>query len=1001
MPTYLVGPTRTYTTIQAAVAARSGSGIHNIIVDAGTYTLTADISIGLLDDTASNCMTLVAASGSEWAGDFYAGVRINAVNLYSISCRPYSVFRNIVVYNGGAITCDDHSLLENVIHQGDKNAFVNTSLGTATLYKCIAVCTGGGFRTGFLFNTSNGNSKLYNCAAYNYYTCFAGDGSTTVAKNCWAIKTSGGQSDFSGCPSALCSNNASSDTTAPGANSLINQTETNFNLRSPIGFNYHMGSLSTLRGAGLDLSSLFTTDIDLETITTWSIGPDSQYSAGTTTYRVGPTRQFLTFNSAFAAIPSVITGTGIHNVIVDAGLYQQQVLLSKTGTSATEYVNIYADVGSEHRGIYTAGVRVINGQFNTSTFSIFTNFTRVQDIVCIFDIANNQGNSALINANDCTIRNCLALCSMAGSFSVGFRNVGSRNNYICCLAFPVGANPTRNVIGFFNQGGVGGVGNNAWNCGAFGLSNGFSWSGSNCINCWAIDMTGFCYTGSGFSILFSYSSDSTASVIPSRINITTAQAAFVSASTYNFHILPTSVFSIAGTNLSALFTTDIDGETIVNWPVGPDFYLVPVIQYTSSSPATNDQEPHETVEDAKSPGIIVLKPGASPDFNSNTKQNKVGRLNNIKTVAPQASPSRNNKGGSPRDAKNTSFKTDQSVSSSPGINKGNGYKDGFLSVIPERGGVNSGTLGTGQKLAFYNDTLEIRKRFAEYEGVTDSRQFKGRHDLGERPQGGFSYTLKTNDSIPLFMSHFQNRHGSNLNGGTTYYEFAPAFPSPTIKGSSFGTGTYGYATFNAYTVSVYKAIHGTGYHFKSGICDSLNFFFLPIGVAEVNADFRFGTASLVGTSQMGSVGTYSRLPALPLSTATIYFAGLPITSMQINSKNNLKESNVVGTEANLYRFGNYEVTGRVTVDMPKDSLAYIGSMLSNQSFSVYGTLSNSAKDKFVFQMPTCKLDYFDTTINNDIMEIPFRAYASEDGSTPPLKLMLWTQNYSATSFEPN
>jgi hypothetical protein len=424
--------------------------------------------------------------------------------------------------------------------------------------------------------------------------------------------------------------------------------------------------------------------------------------------------------------------------------------------------------------------------------------------------------------------------------------------------------------------------------------------------------------------------------------------------------------------------TDAQVSLVYNGSVSLCGDLIPPTVYnTSSSPSNSTPAPHKDVPNARLVPSAKITPHSTP------------------------SPGRNDRGGPANDAKAPSLKSNKSNSINPDKGQGNGYKDGFLSVIPELGGYNAGTLGRGQRLAISYDDLEVRKRYVDYEVGASSRAFKGHTDLGERPQGGFTYSLKTNDSIPLFMSHFQKRYGTRLNNATTYYEFTPAFPGPIMSGSAFGQGTYGYGSYNAFTVSVYKAIYGTGYHFKSGLCDTIDFLFMPSGVAEVSADFRFATSSIVTTASMGSTGTYSTLPTLPLSTANIYFAGLPITSMQIHSNNHLKEVNTVGTEINRYRFGVHEVTGRVTVDLPKDSLAYIGSMLSNQAFSVYGTLSNSAMDRFVFQMPTCKLDYFDASIQNDIMEIPFRAYASEDGVTPPLKLMLWTQNYSATSFEPN
>jgi len=90
-------------------------------------------------------------------------------------------------------------------------------------------------------------------------------------------------SSFEGTFNAASSNNASEDATAPGANSLINQTLTNISWVSTDTNteDLHINSGSTLKDAGVDLSGIFTTDIDGVTRTgTWDIGADEYVAAG-------------------------------------------------------------------------------------------------------------------------------------------------------------------------------------------------------------------------------------------------------------------------------------------------------------------------------------------------------------------------------------------------------------------------------------------------------------------------------------------------------------------------------------------------------------------------------------------------------------------------------------------------------------------------------------------------------------------------------------------------
>lgn len=131
-----------------------------------------------------------------------------------------------------------------------------TGFGTIEAKSCIAV----GCTTGF---GGTGNRAAYNCVAYNCTTDYAAS---------WG---------FAG----LGSNNASSGTAATGASpeggGVNNITSAAFvNAASN---DFHLSSGSVLRGAGVNLYSTFTTDIDGDTWPSsgaWDIGFDYYVAAG-------------------------------------------------------------------------------------------------------------------------------------------------------------------------------------------------------------------------------------------------------------------------------------------------------------------------------------------------------------------------------------------------------------------------------------------------------------------------------------------------------------------------------------------------------------------------------------------------------------------------------------------------------------------------------------------------------------------------------------------------
>ena len=77
---------------------------------------------------------------------------------------------------------------------------------------------------------------------------------------------------------------------------------------------------------------------------------------------------YATVTLAIAAIPSNLSGTGIHELVVDVGTYTENVTISKTNGSAADYIILRGEFGKYYN-------TKINGNI-----TITTQFTKVKDI---------------------------------------------------------------------------------------------------------------------------------------------------------------------------------------------------------------------------------------------------------------------------------------------------------------------------------------------------------------------------------------------------------------------------------------------------------------------------------------------------------------------------------------------------------------------------------------------------------------------------------------------
>lgn len=935
MPTYTVGTGKTYSTITAALAAVpsniSGTGVHEIIVDAGIYNIGGvGINVSKTGASSSDYISIHAASDSGHNGDINSGVRITGAIFAGttlVVSTGFTRISDIVISQtgGGQVSAfyinfgANNCLVRNVIFRnaqgladsGQPSRGVLCDSTSNTFICCISIPINSTLgRVGF--SALGNNNIFYNCGAYNLRVGFDATSPGTVETfiNCWASATS----CFAVVNAGSSSNNASSDTSAPGPNSLKSLTASNFGFIGASLDNYHITRYSSLFGAGLDKSSVFTTDIDNETISTWSIGPDANASLS---YCVSDLYNYTASVSSAPWFISLGDSTFLndHFKITWNDAIVRQAFNSNLGWGVTYTLNLNTAVPNTE----------LFGYINYNS-SIYT---------------GGMPSFRLDASNNLILRGHKFTDSSSSTLSFGAWNGVSLGTV---------STPTTPITVRFAYKST------SKELGIVAIMNGVSIASG-----WVSINTGITnYQTLVFAINSVFGSDTG-----------TAERAGIYSFTWR-------------SNLTDAEASNVYAGVGICGDLSPAVY-----QPTSSQPWQNNNEPHTKQTDAKPPALKTLAPEPVQGLGKPSKT-KEAHNPTLQKQGPEQAPKANT----------SSFKTNEASAS--GLQAKKGYIHGFLSIMAETNGYpDSSSRLTGNMVYLLSDGLVTGKAYSNRDNVRPTRAVLQRVVLPVEPYGNFVHELRSNDSLALFQSHFQNRIGTTTGAGTTFYEFTPSKSRVNLGGSSFGTGSYVHGTKQAFCVSVFKAMNGTGYHFKSGVCDSLKFRFDPRDTVQVESDFRFATVSMLATSVGYPFGSFSTLPNFPGHKCDINFFGLPLTGFTFECNNNLVKTSPVGTNTRYYKFGQYQVSGVASVDIPPQLFQYYATMLADTSFPVYGTLLNSAKDKIVFQMDNCKIKPFEYNLSDSQIQIPFTAYESEDGSSPPIRIKVWTQNYSATTFQPN
>lgn len=951
MPTYLVGPSRPYTTLHDAFAAipsdLSGTGVHEVIIDAGLYinnVASTPYTLAKSNGSPSDYVIIRSADDSRHGGSYTSGVLLNSnASLGQGSTlvieTNYTVVKDVVISNnynvannGTAIaltstTNSNNCLFENVLFSGLGSYGVRLSGSNCRFYKCLGLMFPSTSNTGTFVVDANGGHSFVNCGAYGGTRGFyRSAGSNIEVINCWACNTSSSDFNIGASLTASSKNNASEDNTAPGTSSLTSITIGQMAFKSINLNNHHLFEYSLLTGFGSNQSSLFTEDFDYETITTWSIGPDVQVA------------------------PRNVTLVSDEN-ICPVGRYYAVEDFEEDGVVDSE--NMWnLNVGN--------GYTISNGNLHPT---------------------NDNGTVPSLTINSTKV-NLTSNFKIAGQFQVGQMNGGFLNG-----------GP---IAGSLNYTGLQ-VGRNV---------SGQIWVKYLCLVKTGNDVQGVA-VGSSVSVSVPTFTVLVPGISPDTIVDLSIEYDGISTFTYRYNDViiyteskPSGDISFARF-LGGQFTVGGGGVSLLStWKMHWAYYwpylglgglpcLAPSYNYTSSSPWINNNDPHEQVDDADPPSLRAKSSGASDEL-SPSKPNRDAKAPNLKKQSPEQSSGL--EGG--RDVKEA--KTSLKLG-----NKG--YKNGFLSIMPETNGYSSTlNFGTGNRLPIISESLQSGQKFVNLHNTVPSREFRTRVDLGDSPGGEIFFPLRTNDSIPLLQSHFQKRIGTTPAAGTTYYEFAPNRDGIMMSGSAFGTGSYNSSgTYSAFTVNAYKQVEGSAYRFNSGLCDKLSFSFLAGDEAVVRASMVFNDLSMVATNLGHPYGSYSTLNAFPSGSISVDFFGLPVIGFELESDNGIQSYRIAGNDGVFHRFGRYQVSGRAVVDLGKTSLAHFGSMLGGSSLSVSATLYDNERNRMLFLMPNCRIKPYEMVINSGNVNIPFSCYESEDGGTAPLTVKLWTTGYSATSFQPN
>ena len=240
------------------------------------------------------------------------------------------------------------------------------------------------------------------------------------------------------------SNNASGDTSSPGANSVTGVTFSDFwaleNVPDPTGL---------LWEAGIDLSAEHTIDCRNRTVVHWCIGAYDDYLVSETLKTSGGDYSSLSlWESDTQQRTAQASANNLFVLTCSSGTYLEPTILfdSRNLTNLTYNRTVQVAVGSEHNGVYGTGVQLkcTTNAGSANFLDIREDYFTLSGISAEYNFTNTNANNSTIAGEEdiindqyiqVTVRDCLTKGSSGtGSYGIRLLSMPSWQVFNCIVS---------------------------------------------------------------------------------------------------------------------------------------------------------------------------------------------------------------------------------------------------------------------------------------------------------------------------------------------------------------------------------------------------------------------------------------------------------------------------------------------------------------------------------------------------------------------------------------
>lgn len=497
-------------------------------------------------------------------GAIFDGVTIRAQDFASaVNLNAYTLGPDVSAYNSMALFDAGQALV-------NARGFLLNYLGLSGVYTAINCLSVGadGSTAGNGFEFGSGTARVANCIAASSSTF---DFKTTATPSVWAACVS-------------------SDDTALDSTGGVGNVSSSSIFRYEAFRDYRPVIGSAAIDAGLDYSSLFTTDILGTTrVAPWEIGPFQGYAQPDVSAPTIVEESIGASGRDYATIAAWEAATRLHlvsreeirrGVLYDDADFSEQVVISGATTDSRRYRELVPATGQRYDPVRDSGVTITQAGAG-ATLTLGEDFARLTGVKVVSTYASS-GTNACVSSTYSGIRVVGVVGVMASTTAAGegivFYSGGTNARVRNCIA--IGNSNTAGASkGFI----VEGAGSKVQNCAAIRIRRGTTGTGFKDSGAGGVLFEN-CACGSSdiaFSVTTGWqnhnaSFDTTASG-PGAVQSFTPANVWTDSTNNDLRLVAGGVLVNAGFNLSLDFTDDITGASRTGtWEIGPyDGFLAP------------------------------------------------------------------------------------------------------------------------------------------------------------------------------------------------------------------------------------------------------------------------------------------------------------------------------------------------------------------------------------------------------------------------------------------